>query len=247
MSKPIAWFDLETTSAEPTQAKIVQMSIVVTDRELNIVDGPHQTLINPEIPIPKGASDVHGILDEHVVNAPNFKTIAEGINNFLKDKDWGFYNGIRFDSTVLLEEFNRVGIEIDLTGINFIDPMIVFHKKEPRDLTAALKFYTGQEMSDAHDATADILATIEVARGQIKRYEDVSSVDDMITLSEPEKRCDIAGKFVMEEGVPVFTFGQHRGNPISTQLGFLNWMLDKDFPTETKQWIRKFLENGIKK
>lgn len=244
MSKQIVWFDLETTSAEPTEARIVQIAIVVTDRQLNIVSGPFQTLVNPETPIPKEASDIHGITDDKILGQKTFRQIAPGLLNFFKGKDWGFYNGIRYDSTVLLEEFNRVGIELDVSDVAMIDPMVVFHKKEPRDLSAALKFYTGEEMKDAHEAEADTLATIKIALGQIAMYDDINSVDDIIAMSEPENRCDLAGKFVLKEGVPTFTFGKHRGEPIANHKGFLNWMLDKDFPTETKKWINKFLKNG---
>lgn len=244
MSKQIVWFDLETTSAEPTEARIVQMAIVVTDRQFNIVSGPFQTLLNPEVAIPKEATEIHGITNEMVYDKPVFKDIAPGLLNFFVDKDWGFYNGIRYDSTVLLEEFNRANVSIDISGIAMIDPMIVFHKKEPRDLSAALKFYTGKELDGAHEAQADTFATIEVAKGQIRMYDDINSVEDIIAMSEPENRCDLAGKFVLKDGVPVFTFGKHRGEPIVNHKGFLNWMLDKDFPTETKKWINKFLKNG---
>lgn len=244
MSKQIVWFDLETTSSEPTEARIVQMAIVVTDRQFNIVSGPFQTLLNPEVAIPKEATEIHGITNEMVYDKPAFKDIAPGLLNFFIDKDWGFYNGIRYDSTVLLEEFNRANVSIDISGVAMIDPMIVFHKKEPRDLSAALKFYTGKDLDSAHEAQADTFATIEIAKGQIRMYDDINSVEDIIAMSEPENRCDLAGKFVLKDGVPVFTFGKHRGDPIANHKGFLNWMLDKDFPTETKSWISNFLKNG---
>lgn len=240
-SKLIAWFDTETTSAEPTEARIVEMSITITDRSLNILEGPYTQKFNPECAIPKEASDVHGILDEHVKDCPTFKTCATDLSAFLTKYDWGFYNGIKYDATVILEEFNRAGLDIDVSQIQFIDPMVVFHKKEPRDLSAAVKFYTGGTLECAHGAEADISATIEVAKGQIWRYEDINSVDDMIALTEPENRCDVAGKIVLKDGVPIFTFGKHKGEAISTHPGFLGWMLGKDFPSETKKWINNYL------
>lgn len=240
----IAWFDLETTSVETNSARIVQIAVVITDHQFNIVSGPHQTLVNPGIPIPPKSTEIHKITDDMVKDAPTFSQIAPALVGWLEPCDWGFYNGIRFDAAVVTEEFHRVGISINPLARQLIDPCKVFHIKEPRDLAAALKFYCDKEMDNAHEALADIMATIDVAKSQIGAYEDINSLSDMYTLIEPENICDIDGKFVMKDGEPHFAFGKHRGEPAKSEPGFLRWMIGKDFSKNTMDFVNKILEEN---
>ena len=237
----IAIFDLETTGTNPSEDRICQIAIYICDSNLNPLGPPRQSLINPGIPIPEQASKVHGITDEMVQNAPTFAQVAPTLLNIFQSTDWATYNGIRFDCPMLLAEFERCGIIIDISGKKLIDANVVFVKKEPRTLEAALKFYCNEELLDAHEATADTIATYKVLKGQLQRYDDINTIDDIVALSEPENRCDLAGKIIMKDGVPVFNFGANFGKPISENHGMLTWMLDKDFPAETKQWINKYL------
>lgn len=241
-NRPIAFFDYETTSADPATARIVQIALVITDRNFNVLHGPFQTLVNPEIPIDPRATEVHHITDDMVATAPTFATFAPQLFDWLDPCDWGFYNGIKFDAAITVEEFARVGIDINPYNRQLIDPCQVFFKKEPRDLTAALKFYTGETMEDAHEALADIMATVKVAKAQVERYEDINSVDDIYNIIEPEKMCDLGGKFVLKDGEPAFAFGPHIGKLIKEEKSFLTWMMGKDFAKTTKDYITKFLE-----
>lgn len=243
----IAVFDLETTSANTNDCRICQIAILICTFDLKPLGPPMVSLVNPQIPIPAEATAVHGITDEMVKDAPTFEMIAPSLVQILDPTDWATYNGIKFDCPVILNEFNRVGITIDITGKKLIDGYIVFTKKEPRTLIEALRFYCGKELENAHDAGGDAMATFEVLLGQIAKYDDLNTVDDLVALTEPENRCDLAGKIVMKDGVPVFNFGTKFGKPISDDIGMLNWILDKDFPAETKQWVTKYLrslENG---
>lgn len=220
--------------------------MVFVDHEMNLLSEPVSMLVNPGIPIPPKSTETHGITDEMVKNAPMFADIAQQLFDALDPCDWLFYNGIKFDVPLLMAELARCNIHINPHNRLLIDGYVTFSKKEPRDLSSALKFYTGEVMENAHEASSDIMATVKVVKGQLDRYSDIESVEDMFSLTEPETRCDIAGKFIVQDGVPVFAFGKHFGEPISSQAGMLKWMLDKDFPQDTKDFITKYMnENGI--
>lgn len=239
--KNIAIYDLETTGTNPSEDRVCQIAIYLCTYDLVPIGKPMQSLVNPGIPIPEEASKVHGITDDMVKDAPTFAQLAPTLKQVFDPTDWATYNGIRFDNPMLLAEFERCGITIDISSKKLIDANVVFIKKEPRTLAAALQFYCGEELTDAHEATADTIATFKVLKGQLKKYEDLNTIDDLVALTEPQNRCDLAGKIIMKDGVPVFNFGANFGKPISENVGMLTWMMDKDFPGETKQWINKYL------
>lgn len=240
-NKNICWFDLETTGIDTENDRIVQIAVCITDQNLNIISGPFDTLVNPEIPISKGATETHGITDKMVANSPKFADIAGSLYATIGDCDLGGYNLKKFDVPLLMNEFNRVGINMCIIGRNIVDSYLVFSKKETRNLSNALKFYCNKEMEGAHDAKDDILATIEVARGQINHYDDISTIEDLIAVTEPENTCDLAGKIIMKNGFPVFNFGKHYGKEIKDNINYLEWMLTADMPKETKDWIEDYL------
>lgn len=242
-NRNICFFDLETTSIDTETTRIVQIAFCITDRDLNVISGPFKTLINPETEIPAESTAVHGIKNEDVVDAPKFVNVAQSFYNSILGCDLAGFNAKKFDIPVLINEFYRCGIEFSIKGLEIIDPYIFYAKKEKRDLAAALKFYCGKEMVNAHDAEADIMATVEIARGQLTKYDDVTTLKDLIAVTEPENTCDLAGKIVMKDGVPIFNFGPHYGKPISENMGFLTWMQTKDFPKQTKDWIDDYLAN----
>lgn len=242
MQRNIAIIDLESTSSDPYKDRIVEIAILVVDRNLNEVHPLVSTYINPGVPIDPKAQEVHGISDEKVANAPTFAQVSDSLFEALKDCDLCFYNGIRFDLPMLVEEFARVGKAFDWKNRKLIDPYIVFREKEKRDLTAALKFYAGKEMEDAHAAGADVRATLDILRGQMAMYPDLDSLEAINALGEPEKRCDLAGKFIWEDGVIKINFGnKHKGETAADCQGYLAWMIKNDFPAETKDFINNFL------
>lgn len=236
----IAWIDFEATGKDPNDARITQVAVFLTDMNFNVISDVISTLVNPTVPIPPSSTLVHGITDEMVVKAPLFAEIAAGLYGFIKDAHFGGYN-VKYDVKLLLAELERVGITLDIEGCWLIDPLVTLRKKEPRDQSTVYTYYTGKVLDDAHNAVADITATLEIARAQIAKYEDVNSAEDMWRLSEPENQCDLSGKIKMEDGVPVFNFGKHYGRPISEEKGYLQWMMTADMPGETKKWIEKYL------
>src|SRR4026209_1793281 len=173
LTKPIASIDLETTGVNPGTDRIVEIGIlkVLPDGTRNV----KRKLINPEIPIPKTASDVHGITDEMVQNAPKFKQVAHELEQMLDGCAIAGYNSNRFDIPLLMEEFLRAQVDFDMKSRKLLDIQNIFHKMEPRTLSAAYKFYCSKNLDGAHGAEADATATYEILEAQIERYPELGN------------------------------------------------------------------------
>jgi len=238
LKKPLAFIDLETTGVNPGIDRIVEIAIVKI-----LPDGSRSVkrkLINPEIPIPKNASDVHGITDEMVRDAPTFKQVAHELKQMLDGCDLAGYNSNRFDIPLLMEEFLRAQVEVDMRNRRLLDVQNIFHKMEPRTLSAAYKFYCNKTLEGAHSAEADALATCEILDAQVERYPELGSTVDAIlkTIGE-DQIVDFARRFVLENGIEIFNFGKFKGRPVSDVLRaepqYYDWMMKGDFPQHTKQ------------
>ena len=241
LSKPICFFDLETTGIDIVKDRIVEISILKIYPNGN--KESKTWLVNPTIPIPSTASEVHGITDEKVANEPTFKEIAKQIYQMIKDADLAGYNSDRFDIPLLAEEMLRAGVdEFDFGNRVTVDVQTSFHEMEQRTLSAAYKFYCGKELTDAHTAAADTYATYEILKAQLDRYEDVLE-NNMKKLSDFTYRkqiADFAGFIGYNAaGEEVFTFGKHKGKRVEeifeTEPGYFGWLLNADFPLYTKK------------
>ncbi|MGC4231960.1 MAG: 3'-5' exonuclease [Niabella sp.] len=238
ITKPIAFIDLETTGTNLGTDRIVEIAIVklLPDGTKNI----KRKLLNPEMPIPKSSSDIHGITDDMVKDAPTFAQAAQELKQVLDDCDLAGYNSNRFDIPLLIEEFLRSGIDFDMKGRKLLDVQNVFHKMEQRTLSAAYKFYCNKTLESAHSAEADAVATYEVLQAQIARYPEIGNTIDAINkfLGE-EQVVDFARRFVMADGVEVFNFGKYKGQSVAEVLTkepqYYDWMMRGDFPQQTKQ------------
>lgn len=243
LNKPICFFDLETTGIQLSSDRIVEISILKVFPNGN-KEG-HTWRVNPEMPIPKQTTAIHGITDEMVANEPTFAQLAPKIVALLKDSDLGGYNSNRFDIPILAEELERAGVDMDLKKANSVDVQTIFHKKEKRTLEAAYKFYCGKTLENAHSAEADTVATYEVLKSQLDRYADLQN--DMVWLadfSSHKKFADYAGFIGFDkEGEEVFTFGKHKGSRVSEILekepGYFGWLLNADFPLYTKKVLTR--------
>lgn len=260
LKNPLVFFDLETTGINIAKDRIVELAFVKAMPNGELVTKKH--LINPEMPIPEFTSMIHGIYDEDVKDAPTFKSIAKTLVQFLEGCDLAGFNILRFDVPMLVEEFLRVDVEFDVGNRKLIDAQRIFHMMEPRNLSAAYKFYCGEDLKDAHSAEADTLATYHVLNAQVERYAGVEMKDeqgkpyvpiknDMSILHEltATKIVDFAGRMVFNnKGVEVFNFGKHKDRPVSEVLdkepGYYDWMLKGDFPLDTK---RKLTEIKLRK
>jgi DNA polymerase-3 subunit epsilon len=238
LTKPLAAIDLETTGVNPGTDRIVEIAIVKV-----LPDGVRtvkRKLINPEMPIPKTASDIHGIRDEMVKDAPTFKQVANELKQVLDGCDIAGYNSNRFDIPLLMEEFLRVQVEFDMKGRRLVDVQKIFHQMEQRTLSAAYKFYCNKILDGAHSAEADASATFEILEAQTIRYPTLGNTVDTILKSIGEDVIvDFARRFIMENGVEVFNFGKFKGRPVSDVLKaepqYYDWMMRGDFPQHTKQ------------
>ncbi len=251
LTRPIAFIDIETTGVNLSSDRIVEIAIIKV-----LTDGSRivkRKLINPQIPIPASASEVHGITDNMVKDAPTFKQAGNELKQFIDNSDLGGYNSNRFDIPMLMEEFLRAGLDIDLSTRRMLDVQHIFYTMEPRTLSAAYKFYCEKELKNAHSAEVDIDATIEVLMAQIQRYPQLgNSVDSILQLIGEEKVVDYARRFVFDEkGVEVFNFGKHKGRPVVDVLKaepqYYDWMMRGDFPLHTKQKLTEILNRTLLK
>jgi DNA polymerase-3 subunit epsilon len=241
-TKPLCFLDLETTGTDPAKDRIISFAGVINEGD----DVWLEWLLNPGIPIPAEATAIHGITDRIVVDRPTFREAAQSIQSFLSGCDLAGYNILNFDVPLLWEEFHRVGITWDLTGVNIIDPCVIFKAMEPRDLTAAMKFYNGKAHEGAHGARADVEATRQVLRGQGTRYAGNPELPvDRAGLSafcRKDRRVDLAGCIVLnDKSEPCYTAKRVRGVRVKDDPGFGTWMLRNDFPEETKIHLRRIL------
>lgn len=240
----IACLDTETTSDDPDTAEIIELCIIIVDSQLEEVSTPLTLRFKPRSnQVPMSSTRIHGITMEHLEDQAYFLDHANLLLEVLEDKDILAYNAM-FDIRVLINEFHRCGIDFSMEDREVIDPLVTLRTMEPRDLTSTYLYYTGEMFDGAHGAEQDVMATIRVAKEQFKKYPSLKSTTDMYLLSNPENRLDLANKFVLKNGVKVFNFGPQYGEPISQHLGLLEWALKKDFPEETKKWIKNYLNKN---
>ncbi len=244
LDRPLAVLDLETTGTDPQKDRIVEIGI------LKLGPGSRQERrvwrVNPGIPIAAEATAVHGIRDSDVAGEPRFEQLADVLLLFLKDCDLCGFNLKRFDLKLLYSEFTRVGRVLPLEGRAIIDAMEIFHRCEPRDLAAAVRFYLGREHQAAHSAAGDVEATAEILDAMLARYSDLPrSVAGLHQHFREANALDSNGYFVRVQGQIRFAFGKYRGQPLdtiaATKPDYLEWMLTQAFFDDTKQVVRDAL------
>jgi DNA polymerase-3 subunit epsilon len=150
----------------------------------------------------------------------------------------------------------RADIDFDLKNRKLIDVQNIFHTMEPRNLTAAYKFYCDKPLINAHSAEADTIATYEIFKAQVNRYQDLELEDEkgnkftpvkndmavLSALSNRNKNADLAGRIVFnEKDIEVFNFGKHKDKSVKEvfekEPSYYNWMMQGDFPLYTKKII----------
>jgi DNA polymerase-3 subunit epsilon len=260
LKRNLVFLDIEATGLNVIRDRIIQIAMI---RYHANGEEPAQLnqLVNPGIPISEEAMQVHGILPGDVANKPTFAQVAQQLYDFIGDADLAGYNSHRFDIPMLMEEFARVGLDFSLNHRRHIDVQRIFYKMEPRTLKAALRFYCEKDMEDAHDALADVQATVDVFLGQLKRYEGVDYEDQDGKATPAPVRMDVQAlhdftndhRFVDatqklkydHRGQVVFNFGKYVGKPVAESLAkdkdYYNWMLHKEFSTQVKQIIKKLV------
>ena len=243
LDRPICFFDLETTGAKVGKDRIVEIAILRVDT--NNQESQKVWRINPEMDISFQATQVHGISNQMVEKEPNFAHYSNEIYQFIKGCDLAGFNAIKFDIPILVEELIRADIDFDFSRIRMIDSQVIYHKKEPRNLSAALKFYCDKDLENAHSALDDTIATYEVFKAQLDRYDDLEP--NMDFLSEYTKRnnnLDFAGKIRIDsDNDAIFAFGKYAGQKVTdvfkSDKGYYSWIMKGDFPEYTKKIFTK--------
>jgi len=242
LDRPLAFFDIEATGTSPRADRMVELCILRIRP-----DHSQATLtfrLNPGMPIPPETTAIHGISDADVKDCPRFEQIAMEVADFLEGCDLGGFNILRYDIPMLAEEFTRAGIVFITETRRVLDVQRIYHRKEPRDLSAALKFYCGDEHLDAHGAEADVLATIRTFEGQLERYADLPrSMAELDSYCNPQNPtwADQTGKLKWSGRDILINFGKNKGKSLKALLksdsSFINWMLKSDFPADTRELI----------
>ncbi len=239
LTRPICFFDLETTGVNVAKDRIVEISILKIFPNGN--KESKTWLVNPEMHIPAAASKIHGISNEKVANEPTFKELSKEIYSLIQNCDLGGFNSDRFDIPLLAEEMLRAGVDFDMKNTVSVDVQTIFHKMEKRTLEAAYKFYCDKDLTDAHSAEADTNATYEVLLGQLQRYPDLeNNIKKLAEFSSHKRTVDFAGFIVLDEhDHEIFGFGKHKGKKVhdilETEPGYFSWLLNADFPLYTKR------------
>jgi DNA polymerase-3 subunit epsilon len=251
LKRPLVVFDLETTGTSVNLDRIVEFSFI------KVMPEGTETIktlrFNPGIPIPLEVSLIHGIYDDDVKEAPMFKIKAKELAEEFMGCDFAGFNSNKFDFPLLVEEFLRAGVEFDVENRKFVDAQRIFHMMEQRTLTAAYKFYCNKELINAHSAEADTIATLEVLKAQIERYESLENdVEFLHNFTKQDKNVDLAGRIIYnKDGIPVFNFGKHKGKVVQevfkTDFGYYDWMMNGDFAEDTKRRLTKIKLQGFKR
>lgn len=251
LDRPLAFIDLETTGVNVVKDRIIEIAIVKVMPDGEIIN--KRKFLNPEMSIPKESSDIHGITDEMVKDAPTFKEVANEVKQFLENSDLGGFNSNKFDIPLLVEEFLRAGMDFEMQNRRMVDAQKVFHKKEPRNLTAAYQFYCGKDLVGAHGALADVTATWEVLDAQVAKYPDLgNTVEDILKFTGEDDLVDFSRRMIKVKGVPVFNFGKFKGQSVTDVLRrepqYYDWIQKSDFALDTKQKLSAiFNETFLKK
>lgn len=241
LRKPLVVLDLETTGVSIASDRIVEFSALKVSP-----GGAEEWLsmrLNPGIPISPEATRVHGITDADVANEPHFRDVARRIAAFLEGCDLAGFNSMKFDIPILCEEFLRVNVDFNPARHRYVDVQVIFHKKEQRTLSAAYKFYCDKELENAHSSKADAAATYEILKAQLDRYPDLENdIGKLSSYSAFNNNADLAGRIIFnEQGQEVFNFGKHKGKPVEQvfreEPSYYSWMMNGDFPLNTKQVI----------
>lgn len=238
LKKPIIFFDLETTGLNITRDRIVEISLIKVWPNGN--EERKTRRINPEMHIPEESTAVHHITDDDVKDQPTFRQIAKALAQIFTGCDIAGFNSNHFDIPMLDQEFRRAGVSIDLTRARFVDVQTIFHKKEPRNLVAAYRFYCGADLTDAHCATADTEATYQVLMAQLDHYDDLpNDIEKLSEYSSQSKRVDLMGRLIYDDqGREIINFGKHKGKVaeevLRSDCGYYDWIMKGDFSENTK-------------
>jgi len=254
LERPLVFFDIEATGADPIADRIIELSAVRVGRDG--IEPARTWRIDPGVKIPSEASDIHGIYNRDLVGEPSFAGVAEEIAELFAGADLAGFSITRFDVRILQAEFVRAGRMVDFSRTRIVDAQVIYHQREPRNLAAALRFYRDRDLHDAHGAQADTVASLEVFAGQLARYDDLElGIDALHAISSlhNDAYCDIARRFSWRDREPVFNFGRLRGKSLRWVAGdpnernYLRWFIDGNFDEDAKDIVREAMRGRIRR
>lgn len=232
----LVFYDLETTGANANTCHIVEMCFANLDGEILL-----HSLVKPGRIIEKKAFETHGISQSDVEGALAFADYAPQVQEIVDEAVVlvGF-NNFRFDSVVLDRELKTAGCPGLHGRVEEADIYGMWVRNERRTLEEAARRFAGYDLKDAHSATADTTILPAVLSGL--RKELGLEGHDLVASSMPEDAVDREGKFRRrEDGTIVFNFGKFKDAPVTSQRGYLEWMLNADFSPEVKRYCRGFI------
>ncbi len=250
LTRPLVFFDLETTGTNILTDRIVEIAMVKLMPDGSIQEKSRR--INPQMHIPEESTAIHHITDEDVANEPTFKQIANSLLQYLSGCDIAGFNSNRFDIPLLEAEFDRVGIDFDVSRARFIDVQTIYHKKEPRTLSAAYRYYCDRDLENAHSAFADTKATMEILLAQLERYDDLPcDVAALQEFSSQNRNVDLAGRLIYDDkDREIINFGKYKGrvaeDVLKTDPGYYSWIMNGDFALNTKKAFTRIKLRGRK-
>lgn len=250
LDRPLVVFDIESTGVNPRNDRIIELAAVKLHP-----DGAEETktwLLNPTVPIPPETTAIHGISDDIVKGCPTFRDKADEIFDFFKGCDLSGFNADRFDIPCIEEEFARVGRNFAASQRRHVDVQRIYHRMEPRDLSAAVRFYLGRDHAGAHGAEADAKATVEVLKAQMVKYPELprtsAEMDEYLVPHDP-LNADRQGMIRWIDGAWCINFGKKKGMKLSvllaTERNYLRWIVNGAFDTEVRQIVSEFVERGV--
>lgn len=247
LKNPLIFFDLETTGISTSKDRIIELYLIKVMPDQSEIH--FHEFFNPGISIPPEATAIHGITNEDVKDKPKFVDKADSINYFIANCDFAGFNSNKFDVPILVEEFYRAGIELNIENRKFIDVMRIFHTMEPRNLSAAYKFYCDKNFENAHSAKFDTMATYDIFKAQLEKYSEIDkTIEGLHKLSASNGQVDLAGRIILnQKNEEIFNFGKHKGKRVidvfKTEPSYYNWIMESDFAVNTKNVITKIRLN----
>ena len=242
ITRQIVFFDLETTGLNLSTDRAVSIATLKIDLEGKTEE--KKILINPEMDIPSEASDIHGITNEMIAEAPTFKQISKSLFAYFENCDIAGFNSDYYDVPLLMKEFSRCGIEFPTWDLNLVDVLKFERMLNSNKLEEVYLRYTGKALEGAHDALNDIKATFEILMCQLQKHgkDDLTPQQIDLMCQGERKRFDLSGKtYLNANGEVCWSIGKNANAVVTKDKAYLNWVLNSDFPEETKAKLRTLL------
>jgi DNA polymerase-3 subunit epsilon len=249
LDRPLVFFDIETTGLDVKNDRIVELALIKITPQGDVIERVRR--FNPGVQIPDEVTAIHGITDQDVVNEPTFCLRAKSLAALIEDADLAGFNIRGFDLHMLVAEFKRCGVNLEVRNRRLIDMQNIFHREEPRDLSAAAQFYLGRKHEEAHQALGDIRTTAAVLSAQLERYPHIPQDVDGLHKYCDQIRPFRTGVDLWFSGPPeerVFIKGKNKGRQLSdiaqTSPDYLLWMLREidDLDEEVMEVLKQALD-----